>query len=293
MITPANPLGFGLHHDVRAETYHTDMLMAEPTLSRGEMLCLVDESPLHCYLSHPRLSGGVPDAPNAKMNFGSLGHRLILDKGDPIMVIEADDWKTKAARELKAQALSEHKIPALTKDYERGKSLAKSFPLELERFGLLEKWLLGKSEVVALWDEGGGCACRCMFDRLVIDETAESALFMDVKISDEINPSSIAKHIFNQNYHVQDAHYTHGLEAVLPRYGGRIKSLFLFISANPPHTMVPVELNGEFKMLGISKTMRAIDLWKKCRASGIWPPYTDTVIRVEPPTWALNQEIGK
>jgi hypothetical protein len=226
------------------------------------------------------------------MDFGSLGHKLVLGRGAEIEVVEAEDWRTKDAKAARDDIRAAGRIPALRKDFDRGDAVAQSFFRELERFDLRAVWDAGQSEVIALWDEGGGVQCRCLLDRLAIDEEKKRAVILDPKFSDALNPQSIGRHLFNQNYHVQEQWYTRGVEFCRPELGGRVDFIFLFMETEPPYQMVPVTLNGEFKMLGISKAMRAVDAWKACLKAGRWPGYTEQVVRAEPPTWALNAEMG-
>lgn len=282
----------GIYHDVSEANYHADLLCDRPTLSRSEMLLLVDESPLHCWAKHPRLGGIMEREATKKMDFGSLGHALVLGKGAAVAIGDFDNWMTKASKEFREEARAGGQIPVLRKDFELGTQVAELFRGELKRFGLDGAWDAGRSEAVCLWNEGEGCDCRCMFDRLAIDEEKKRAVIFDPKFSEAMNPNGLSRHMFNQNFHVQEQHYKRGLESVRPDLAGRVDFIYLFMSVEPPHVMVPATLNGEFQMLGVSKVMRGYDAWKRCLSLDRWPSYTDEVVRVEPPAYGLNAEMG-
>lgn len=291
MTAPLN-LPFGIHYDVPEDAYYGDTLLATPTLSRGEMLTLLDESPLHCWAKHPRLGNSLWEPATKKMDFGSLGHALVLEKGKTIQVGAFKNWATNAAKEFRENVQAAGDIPCLQKDYDLALTIKDCFFAELARFGLDRLWQAGRSEVVLLWNEMPGCDCRALCDRLVIDEEAKRAVIFDPKFSEDMNPTGLSRHMFNQNFQVQEQHYTNGLAKLRPDLAGRIDFIYLFMSIEAPFTMVPATLNGEFRMLGQSKIARGYAKWKDCLAKGEWPSYTNEVVRVAPPGWAVSQEMA-
>jgi len=282
----------GLHHDIPESAYHKDLLMAQPTLSRSEAVMLLEESPLHLWCAHPRLGAKTFTEPTKKLDFGTAAHSMVLGSGQEIVVVDADNWQTKAAREQRDSIREAGKTPILAHDKERADALHKAFFMRLKEFNLLEKFEAGKSEVTILTDEGAGVFCRVRLDRLHIDEQAGMVYIFDPKFCESANPSSLPKQVINMGYVVQEAYYTQALQRVRPDLSGRIKFIYLFIEDHFPFSMTPVELNGEFKLIGVSKVCRAIDAWKKCLADGRWPGYTKELLTLEPPAWALNAEMG-
>lgn len=84
-------------------------------------ICRLASQPLDKIVSEARL--GRPPA-NEAMLQGTAWHALILrdnrDSADipsEIVLIDSDNYRTKQAQELKAQALAENKVPMLAKDY--------------------------------------------------------------------------------------------------------------------------------------------------------------------------------
>jgi hypothetical protein len=86
------------------QDYHADPCVS-PSLSQSIAHTLVTLSPRHAWLEHPRLGGQKRKATKA-MDEGSILHRLLLGEGVDVGVIHEDDYKTKAARELRDQILT-------------------------------------------------------------------------------------------------------------------------------------------------------------------------------------------
>ena len=281
----------GLHPDITASQYHADKLCDRITLSRGLLVTLVDDCPLQAWFEHPRLGNQIKVEVNKKMDFGSMGHRMILDKGDDIVVCDAENWMTKAAKEFRDTARAGGKIPALAKDYTRATQVQEAFQREIERFGYKSQWDIARSEVGCLWEDNG-VMCRCMFDRLTINEEAKTATIFDLKIGAVTNPRELDRHVFNQRYHIQKYFYVRGLEAVRPDLAGRVEYVICFLQDDVPFQMVPVKLNGEFNELAFVFVNRGMETWKKCLETKTWPGYADETVIVAPPGWAMAQSIA-
>ncbi len=279
----------GLYEGVPAADYHGDFCPL-PSLSRGLAATLITKSPLHAKLEHPKLATVTPDDPSAAMDFGSLGHKLILGQGADVEVGEWDSWRTNAAKDFREAARAAGKIPVLQETYERALALEEGAKTEFARLGILEAFASGKSEVCAAWQEDGFWL-RAMFDRLVM--TPDFATVYDLKITESAHPSACAKQIANMNYHLQDHHYLRAIEKLFPPLAGRTKFVFLFIENSAPFSVTPVEINGEWKAMAAMQWERAFALWKKCLTDGVWPTYTDKTVRVEPPGWMMAAELKK
>lgn len=283
----------GMHPDIPEDKYHADLLMETPTLSRGEAVKLLDESALHLWCSHPRLGAKTFTQPTKKMDFGQAAHSMVLGKGQDIEVVEADNWMTKAAKEARESIRGAGKVPLLKAEKERADVVHKAFFHRLKEFDLLDLFQAGTSEVTLISNEGAGINIRARPDRLTILEKEEKAIIFDPKFCESANPIALGRQVMNMGYAVQDSWYRQVLQGVQPRLGGRIRFIFLFMETEYPYVMTPVELNGEFKGIGVSKMMRGIAQWKKCLEENRWPGYSNKIVELEPPAWALAQEMGQ
>ena len=58
-----------------------------------------------------------PPQPTAAMELGTAAHRLVLGTGAELAVIDAPDWRTKAAKESADEARAAGKLPLLTHEH--------------------------------------------------------------------------------------------------------------------------------------------------------------------------------
>jgi hypothetical protein len=74
---------------------------------------LLDKSPRHAALRHPRLNPSWEPYEDTKFNIGNAAHKLLIGRGKELVIVEADDWRTKAAKEAREIAREEGKTPIL------------------------------------------------------------------------------------------------------------------------------------------------------------------------------------
>ena len=86
----------GIYDGVPEADYHADPC-PEPSLSRSVMKLLIDLSPQHAYVAHPRVSG-MPDLPDdggdEVMDFGTAAHSSFLLSKSIITRLDFPDWRT-------------------------------------------------------------------------------------------------------------------------------------------------------------------------------------------------------
>ena len=105
--------------------YHADPAPS-PSFSASLGKVILDQSPLHAYLAHPRL-GGAKREPTSAMEFGTLVHKLILGEGTSIVSVNADTWKTTAARTARDEARAAGKLAVLTADIDEAGKIVSAF----------------------------------------------------------------------------------------------------------------------------------------------------------------------
>jgi len=105
---PSRSYSPGVYDGISNAAYHAD-----PALGSTSLKTLATKTPAH-YMWDKDAPEGTTDA----FTLGTAAHSLILE-GDSssIVVVEADNWLTKAAKEAKSAALAEGKQPLLTKEW--------------------------------------------------------------------------------------------------------------------------------------------------------------------------------
>lgn len=280
-------------HRLDAATYHADPCDT-PSLSSSIAKILVDQSPKHAYLAHPKLGGHHWD-PTASQDTGSLIHALMLGESAPIVVVDAKDFKTKAAQEARDEAKAAGKLPVTEPAFLKLRSVATTLLTTLSNeYGIR---FFGESELAAIWEEpineddgdGEPVLCRAMFDHLI----ESRCIVYDLKTISSAHPDKCSRQMSEYGYDVQWAAYTSALRTIRPSFAGREDFVFLFCEVEPPYCVTPVRPSGEFRHLGEMRWARAKRTWAECLKTGKWPGYTSGIINVEPPPWAMVREMGR
>lgn len=289
--------------DINEAGYHADPCPS-PSFSASIGKAIIDQSPAHAYLQHPRLGGAGKerDEVTPAMEFGTACHKLILGCGADIVSVDAPDWKTKAAQAQRDLVRTQGKLPLLAHRLARATEVEAAFRAQLHCMaGDIEaNFNRGQSErvIVAKFanlkaSDSGRVFARGMLDRVLINEADSTAHIWDVKTTTDASPASLTRRIIDGNYEMQMACYEWLLESKRPDLAGRITSTLLFIETEAPFALVPVELDGAFRSMGRSKLGRAWDAWQLAMATGVWPSYTSRTITLGPPAWALSAEMDK
>lgn len=261
--------------ELSAQAYHQDPCET-PSLSASIARVLVEKSPLHAYARHPRLGGkGRTFESTDEMDRGKILHDMILGSGAQIEVVDAEDWRTKIAKEQRAAIVARGGIAILASKagiYQAAANAIRTRCAELGfNFG-------GKSELGAFWMEGE-TQCRGMLDHLEGDH------IIDLKTTEDI--SALEHKFVRLGYDLQQRAYTRAVEEIHPELLGRVRFTFLFAEVNYPYDVVPVTASGSMVEHGTRRWRAAVNRWSECLAAGEWPGRGAQ--RVECPAWAMTE----
>lgn len=277
---------------MNAEKYHADPCVL-PSLSSSLVKLLSAKSPQHCWYAHPRLNPDfgaeeVTPQQEAARDFGSATHKLTLGFGADIEIVQANDWRTAAAKEARDKARLNHRIPLLQKTFDEAEAVAQPLRYAMEDYlGIpMEKAL---REVVLVWKEGK------FWRRAMLDAMTPNLLkIADAKsTATSCAPASVCKFLYTQGYHVSAAFYLRGLDALDPDNMGRRSFAFQFIEKKAPYATSPtVELSEAGRALGEKICNSAAFTWDACLQAGTdpqhWRGYEVGPIIAEPPAWLLT-----
>jgi len=267
------------------EEYHADDFAEVPTLSASIAKIIANRSARHAYEKHPQLGGGENETTEA-MSLGTIVHSLLLGAGPEIVKVDANDWRAKAAQEERKAIREAGQIPVLLKQYQEAEQIVKLARPQLAEQGIV---LDGESEIVALWNEDSECGevlCRGLLDHLRVSQ----GQIVDLKTSSDANPRQLGRKFVDFGYEVQAAAYTSAIEHIFPDLAGRVTFTFVFIETEAPYIVQRARASGTMRALGESKWRRAVEIWARALATGVWPAYSDAEVEIEAPSWALYQE---
>lgn len=257
-----------------------------PTLSASVAHTLIALSPSHAFEAHPRLNAEYEHEEDEKFDIGSAAHTVLLENNPGLLhVVDAPDWRKKAAREERDLARESGFIPVLS---HHEKSILKMAELasraiarSADLCGGLEH---GSPERTIVWNDGG-VWCRSRPDWVAND----NSLILDYKTTNaSAEPDSwIRGPMLGNGCDIQAAMQVRALSEVAK------------LAKNPRHVFVVQETSAPYAVsfVGTSPTMLAMGMekfefarrtWKECLDSKQWPGYTDRVCWAEPPDYAWS-----
>ena len=279
MIVPDEPEGL-YYADRGGDERHG------PRLSQSTAHTLVTQSPAHAWWYHPRLGGHRKTTTDA-MTQGTLLHRLVLGCGPDIQIIDAPDFRTKAAKAARDEAIEAGRVPVIASKFESLRSRSDGIRERLrDECGITFD---GAKELSIYWteepDAGKGVRCRGRIDH-IYDTTIH-----DLKFVSSAHPDAVARKAFDLGYDIQAAAYTSAAEMQFPELAGRMEFVFVFVEAEPPHGIYAAPLNGEYRAIGERRWMRAVRMWRECLRSASWPNYSskNDLASIAPPPWVMAQ----
>lgn len=274
-----------------ADDYHADPCEV-PSLSASIAHTIVSESPAHARERHPRLGRYQPAERSDTMRRGEIIHALLLGEHDRLRVVDVDSWRTKEARALRDSFAAERLIPVTRREYDDAIVTANGVAANLIDLGFNLASPRASREVSLFWEDttaGELVQCRGRADYL--EDTHESALFLDLKTTASAHPDDIAQSIYRYGYDIQRAAYVRALETIRPSLAGRVDFVFLFVELAPPYAVTPVTLDGSFYAMGEARWSSALATWARCTSTDRWPSYRGeaATVTVSPPQWAMNK----
>lgn len=263
----------GIYGRVAEDVYHSD---AGSLSVSGAKLLLPPSCPakFRQYRDHGQ-------KPKRVWDFGSLAHKLVLGEGADLVVVEAEDFRTKAAREQRDAAHEAGKVPVLPKDFAVAEEMAAKV-LDHPVAGCL--FAAGVAEHSMWWtDPETGVRLRGRADWITADDG-----LVDYKTSVTANPAELERRFWGLNYHMQHAWYVDGFGAAT----GMRDASFRFVvqEKEPPYVVTVVEYDAPAVAEGRRLNRMAIDTYARCVHTGEWPEYTASAVALSLPRWALPTE---
>ena len=189
---------------ISADEYH-----GSAGLSASLTKTLLSRSPFHAWQDSP-LNPTRTQQEASRLDVGTIAHALLLEGVDNVEVIDAADWRTKAAKEQRDEARQAGKVPVLRHQYGQIIDMAEVASNSLaecpDMNGL--KWSDGKPEQSIFW-QSEGVDLRARLDWLANDYS----IILDYKTTELSSPAAWMRAIPSNGYDVQAAHYLDAVKA--------------------------------------------------------------------------------
>jgi hypothetical protein len=267
-------LGPGVY-SIPAEAYHGDPC-ERPSLSAGLAATMLDATPLHAFAASPRLNPDFEPEEKTAFDIGTACHEALTGKGRGIHVVDADDYRTKAAQAERDAARAEGFTPLTRPQNAQVQRMVRLARLQMRAHGIGDPFERGENEVTLIWEQGG-VMNRCMVDCL--DRVNRVAY--DLKtLAGVADADRWLRRSMDHGVDLRAAHYLDGLKA---SFGGDWTYRFILLEKDQPHCLSVAQFSEAALFMGRKKIARAREMWGQCERTGIWPGFSAEIAVIEPP----------
>jgi len=274
--------GPGVYADLPAEVYHGQFVPGDSLSSTGARKLLAPSCP--ALFKYDQDHG---QAHKKEFDLGHAAHKLVLGEGAHIEVIDAPDWKSKAAREERDAAHAEDLVPLLAKDYTKVEVMADAIrrhplagPLFTPGTGVAEQSLFWQDQRTGIWR-------RARPDW--VKNGGPRTICVDYKTTADASLDALERAIYTYGYNMQGPWYLDGLRA-LGLADENAQFIFVFQEKTAPYLITVVGLDPTALQIGAAKNCRAIDTYRECIETGHWPAYLDDIAYLSLPIWAEKND---
>ncbi len=264
---------------------------------------VVRDLPHEQYLQHPALSAsgakvlvrpGGPARyryerdhgrpPKDVFDVGHAAHNAVLGVGPELVIVDAADWRTKAAQTARDLARAEGKVPVLASTAQQVADMAQALRAHPLAARLLHP-SSGEPEVSLFWhDAEHDVDRRGRVDWLRAPDKDGRLILVDYKTCQSAAPDAIARAMWSYGYDQQAAWYRDlvvglGLARTAP-------FLFVFQETAAPYLVHVVEPDVPDMQRGDDRNRQALRLFRDCTDRDEWPGYNDHgITTVTAPVW--------
>jgi hypothetical protein len=253
---------------------------AHEALSAGMAHTMVTECPLMAWWESP-FNPERTVKNGHHLDIGTAAHLAVLENhrfAEACSLIAADNYRSKAAQELREACWAAGRVPLLPQDYELVRRLKKALETSAAAPLLFEG---GDSEVSFTWDFDG-MACKARADRIA------GHTIVDLKTAVSASPVAFANAIARDGHHLRAAWYIDGWNE---DNAARITDyLYIIAGKSEPHLVEVYRVDQRALEYGRRLYRKALRQFRECRASGVWPGYSrEEVTTVSLPVYAEHQ----
>lgn len=293
----------------------------EPSLNGSTIKKLLEESPLHAAVNHPRLTAQMPEKAEDKFDIGKAAHRLITGKGGDLVVPDGDhtSWRKNIEGEKPAEwkeAIRDSgRIPILAHQLTKTERMVEECRLQLADRGISAfRPGEGEGEVTIVWKEGP-VWCRSLIDWLPNDQRLWRCLYDYKSTSASAHPDAWGgRTAWGMQFDIQDAFTTRGFRHLMkmkalpkPHKGKELDDgrqeivyapndpLFRFVVQERayPHCICVFEMSPAARHMAMRKVEAGIKIWSECLERGEWPGYPNRVVMINPPEWREREWLDR
>lgn len=273
----------GIYRDISEADYRADPFGGSFTQSLAKVL--IAHSPLHAReesaLAEPREEDEEAGKYVKAQAIGNAVHKMMLERGKEIEVIDAKDFKKDVAKEARDAATAAGRVPILAKHMVIANRMTQRAHDQLMRHEDKDAFTNGSGEVMIAWQEDG------VWFRALVDWLSH-----DLRTIDDYKSSgmSVAEHVIgiraeSAGWHVQHAFIERGLDVLDPGNAGRRRHRNIAQEQFHPFALNVMHHNEYWLTMGRKKIDAAITRWKQSIRTNRWPGYSNRPVVPEYPAY--------
>lgn len=268
-------------YDLPYDAYHGDPVKGGSLSSSGARKLLPPSCPAKFKLW---LDEG--QAPSREFDIGHAAHKLVLGAGPELRVIEANDWRTNAAKAQRDEAHAVGAVPLLEHEFEKVAAMAERLKAHPIASALLDP-ARGKAEQTLVWfDEEFQVWRRALLDHLPHPVEGRRMIVADYKTTASGAPGDVPRAMHGYGYHQQLDWYLAGVKA-LGLHGDRDPAaVLIFQEKTKPYLVSIFQPNQSAMDIAHTRNRKALDIYRHCTQTGEWPGYGNDVMPLSLPGWA-------
>jgi hypothetical protein len=219
-----------------------------------------------------------------EFDVGHAVHTLVLGSGPVLVLVDAEEWRTKAVKEHVATIREAGRVPMRPSDWNAAHAMADAVRKHRAGRKLLSH---GLPERALIWqDPATGVMCRAKADWLRPDG------IVDLKTTQSAAPDALSKSVYNFGYYLQAAFYLRGFRAVADRTVAAVPFFgFVAVETAPPYLVHAHQLSDRALAYGDRKVSEALERYRDCMASGVWPGFPeDEITEIDLPAYVRTEE---
>jgi len=227
-----------------------------------------------------------PQPSNAVFDLGKAVHGLVLGEGAPLQIIDAKDWRSKAASEARNEAYAEGVIPILVNDFGQIKAMSDAVLMHPVAGKLIDDGVGMAEKSLLVDDPTTGVRLKARPDWMT--ERDGRVWLVDLKTSVTAEPKAFARRAADYKYHLQAAWYVQ--VAALLELDPQAAFVFIAVEKEPPYLVSVCEFDAEAMSEGLALMVNAIDTYALCKDGDFWPGYPEGITPMCLPRWAFSSE---
>jgi hypothetical protein len=245
-----------------SEEYH-----ARQALSAGMAWTMVTECPLLAWYQSA-FNPGREEKNGKHFDIGTAAHLGTLEEhklAERIVVLDCENYRTKAAQETRDGAYEAGKIPLLAKDWELVREIGHMIDLQCDLFRHG-----GPVEATYVW-EWEGVPCKARADKIA------GNLIVDLKTAASASPQAFQRAMIRDGHHLRAAWYVDGYRQAMSNASVSVESRaayrYVVVGKDEPHIVTQFELDARSLEWGRRLYRRALSEFRRAQETGVWSGY--------------------